>query len=458
MSTTTLPHVLVISFPGQGHVIPLLEFSQCLAKHGCRVTFVNPDYTHKRVLESLEGKNYIDEKIHLVSIKDGLEPPENGKANVKFMEKMLEVLPGKLEELIEDISKREGERIDCVIASGATGWAIEVAQKMKIRRRAVVWSAAAASLAFALSVSKLIDDGIIDENGTPVKKQLIQSGPNMPAMKSEDIFWARVGDLPTQKIFFDLTVKNIKSLKGADFLFCNSTYDLEPAAFAMVPELLPIGPLLASNRLGEPGGYFWPEDSNCLKWLDQQPPNSVIYVAFGSLAVVDKIQFQELALGLELCNRPFLWVVRPDLINDKIDAYPEGFQERVATRGQMVGWAPQQKVLSHPSIACFLSHCGWNSTMEGVSNGIPFLCWPCFGDQFLNESYICDIWKVGLNFKRNESGIITRDEIKNKVYQVLGDENFKARSLGLEENALSSVREGGSSNKTFQNFLECIKA
>ncbi|KAJ0100630.1 hypothetical protein Patl1_21734 [Pistacia atlantica] len=183
--------------------------------------------------------------------------------------------------------------------------------------------------------------------------------------------------------------------------------------------MLPIGPLLASNRQVNSTRYFWQEDSACLEWLDQQQPNSVIYVAFGSFTVIDKIQFQELALGLELSNKPFLWVVRPDITDGANEAFPDGFEERVANRGKMVVWAPQQKVLSHPSIACFFSHCGWNSTVEGLSNGLPFLCWPYFADQFIDESYICDVWKVGLRFKRDESGIITREEIKNTDVSVL---------------------------------------
>ncbi|GLT36245.1 hypothetical protein SLA2020_106370 [Shorea laevis] len=97
----------------------------------------------------------------------------------------------------------------------------------------------------------------------------------------------------------------------------------------------------------------------------------------------------------------------------------------------MVGWAPQRVVLGYPSIACFMSHCGQNSTMEGVSNGVPFLCWSYFGDQFLNESYIYEIWKVGLKFEKDESGIIKREEIKSKVEKLLGDENFKVRALEL---------------------------
>lgn len=279
----------------------------------------------------------------------------------------------------------------------------------------------------------------------------------MPEVHAANLVWACIGDSTTQKIIFDVSVKNNKAVKLADSIICNSAYDFEPGAFTLTPNILPIGPLLADSREGDSVGYFWPEDSNCLKWLDQQPLKSVIYVAFGSFTIFDKSQFQELALGLEISRRPFLWVVRPDITSDT-NAYPEGFQERVATRGQMVGWAPQQKVLSHPSIACFLSHCGWNSTMEGVANGVPFLCWPYFADQFLNQNYIADVWKVGLKFKRNESGIITREEIKNKVEQVLSDENITARAAEFKERAMISVGEGGYSRKNFNNLIGWMKA
>ncbi|KAJ4707332.1 UDP-glycosyltransferase [Melia azedarach] len=452
------PHVLVMPCPTQGHVIPLLELSQCLAKHGFSVTFVNSEYSHHRVLKALEGKDYVGEQIQMVSIPDGLKPGEDRNGNVRILETIPQVMSGKLEEIIEEINGREGEKIACVIADGIMGWAIEVAKRLKIKH-ASLWTSSAASLALSFSIQKLIDEGIIDSQGTPIKEQKIELAPNMPPMYSPtDLFWAST-DLTTQKIIFDFTVNNAKAMKMADWLICNSTYDLERVAFTMVPKLLPIGPLLASNRLGNSAGYFWSEDSNCLKWLDQQQPNSVIYVAFGSSTVFDKTQFQELALGLELCNRPFLWVVRSDILNNDVnDAYPEGFQDRVATRSRMISWAPQQKVLSHPSVACFLSHCGWNSTMEGVSNGVPFLCLPYYAEQFLDASYICDDWKVGMKFNKSESGLITREEIKNKVNQILGDESFKARALELKEKALSSVREGGSSYKTFQDFLEWIKA
>ncbi|KAJ0100329.1 hypothetical protein Patl1_21706 [Pistacia atlantica] len=101
--------------------------------------------------------------------------------------------------------------------------------------------------------------------------------------------------------------------------------------------ILPIGPLFASNLTRDPAGNFWPEDLICLKWLDQQPPQSVIYVAFGSSTFSYQTQFHELALGLELSNRPFLWVVCPGITYAVDDAYPKGFQHRVSACGKMVG-------------------------------------------------------------------------------------------------------------------------
>ncbi|XP_022866242.1 UDP-glycosyltransferase 83A1-like, partial [Olea europaea var. sylvestris] len=135
---------------------------------------------------------------------------------------------------------------------------------------------------------------------------------------------------------------------------------------------------------------------------------------------------------------------------------PEGFNDRVQNRGLIVSWAPQQKVLSHPSVACFLSHCGWNSTVEGVSNGVPFLCWPYFADQFFNQTYICDHWEVGLELDRDARGIIRKEEIKNKLEQLLIDERYKERALNLQAKTVASATKG-CSHKNFNNFVDWVK-
>ncbi|XP_040370239.1 UDP-glycosyltransferase 83A1 [Rosa chinensis] len=409
------PHIIAIPYPAQGHVIPLMELSQCLVNEG------------------FKDRNELGQ----------------------LCEAILRVMPGKLEELIEKIKEEEGDKVACIIADESNGWALEVAEKMQIKKVAF-WPASAALLALEFCIPKLIQEGIIDDDGSALKSQMINLAPNMPTMKTEELAWLTIGDITTQKIVFQVMLSSNKTVKLADWVVCNSAFDLEPGAFTLAPQILPIGPLLASNRHDNSAGNFWPPDSTCLEWLDQQAPCSVIYVAFGSFTIFDQTQFQELALALELSNRPFMWVVRPDIC--ETTPYPEGYEERVGSKGLMVGWAPQQKVLSHPSIACFLSHCGWNSTLEGLSNGVPFLCWPYFADQFLDESYICNVWKVGLKFDKNESGIIPKGEINNKVEQLLGDENFRARASKLKEMAMTSVKEGGRSNKIFKNFIEWMKS
>lgn len=142
---------------------------------------------------------------------------------------------------------------------------------------------------------------------------MIQLSPTMPPIKPSNLSWACIGDSDTTKIIFDVTVEAVKAASMSEWILCNSSDHLEPAAFSHFPKLSPIGPLLASNRLADQAGHFWQEDSTCLTWLDHQQPGSVIYIAFGSFTIFDQTQFEELALGLELTNRQFLWVVRPGI-------------------------------------------------------------------------------------------------------------------------------------------------
>ena len=180
-------------------------------------------------------------------------------------------------------------------------------------------------------------------------------------------------------------------VKQCNWLLCNSFYELDSLALNLIPKIMPIGPLLLANQSSSHIGSFWPEDSTCLSWLDKQPMNSVIYASFGSTSKFSQRQLEELALGLELIGQPFLWVFRSDIINEALSEFLDGFRTRIANHGRIVNWAPQEQVLAHPSTACFLSHCGWNSTLEGISMGVPFLWWPYFTNQFQNKSYICDV-------------------------------------------------------------------
>jgi UDP:flavonoid glycosyltransferase YjiC (YdhE family) len=294
---------------------------------------------------------------------------------------------------------------------------------------------------------------LIGENepaGTPRKNEKVQLSPNLPALSTADFFWNCPQNLDDQKIMFNYAIAIQQKIKVSNWLLCNWFHELDPSAPDFIPNMLPIGPLLANER---PVGNLYREDLTCLSWLNKQPAGSVIYVAFGSTSLVSisQHQFDELALGLELIGRPFLWVNKSDLITKGINSkFPDGL-------GKIVQWAPQEKVLAHPSVACFLTHCGWNSTMEGLSSGVPFLCWPHFGDQLYVQSCICDVWKVGLPLKPDDNGIIARDEFKSKIDELLSDDGIRANSLKLKNMAIESVRKGGSSSKNLEDFIEQIK-
>ncbi|KAE8665646.1 putative UDP-Glycosyltransferase superfamily protein [Hibiscus syriacus] len=453
------PHVLVIPYPAQSHVIALMNLSQKLANQAIKITFVNSEFNHKRVIDAF-GKNVAENGLlRLVSVPDGLEDGEDRNQIGKLTERLGQVMPGHLKQLIHKINASDEDEISCVLTDLSLGYVVHVAVGLGIPT-AAFWPASVFQLVILLSIPKLIDDGWIDENGTPlVKDKMFQLSPTTPAIHPTKFVWFNIDTSPsTQKVMFHASWANSKAVETADWVVCNSSLELEPEGFNLAPKVRPIGPLPASDRLGNLSGNFWPEDPTCLQWLDQQSPASVIYVAFGSFTVFDEIQFQEMALGLELTNRPFLWVVREDITKGKHHAYPQGFIERVGDRGRMVSWAPQGAVLEHSSIACFLSHCGWNSTIEGVSNGVPFLCWPYFGDQFLNESYICDIWKIGLKFESDERGVIGKEEIKSKVEQLVGDDDIRTRAVELKRRVTKSVGEDGSSDQMLKDFVEWLKS
>ncbi|RZB71047.1 UDP-glycosyltransferase 83A1-like [Glycine soja] len=452
-----IPTVLALPYPAQGHVNPLMTLSQKLVEHGCKVFFVNTDFDHKRVVSSMvEQLDSLDESLlKLVSIPDGLGPDDDRNDLSKLCDSLLNNMPAMLEKLIEDIHLKGDNRISLIVADVCMGWALDVGSKLGIKG-ALLCPSSAAFFALLYNVPRLIDDGIIDSDGglRITTKRTIQISQGMPEMDPGELFWLNMGNTINGKIVLNYLMQCTQRLNMTEWWLCNTTYELEHAPLSSIPKLVPIGPLLRSYddtiATAKTIGQYWEEDLSCMSWLDQQPHGSVLYVAFGSFTHFDQNQFNELALGLDLTNRPFLWVVRQD--NKRV--YPNEF---LGCKGKIVSWAPQQKVLSHPAIACFVTHCGWNSTIEGVSNGLPLLCWPYFGDQICNKTYICDELKVGLGFDSDKNGLVSRMELERKVDQILNDENIKSRSLELKDKVMNNIAKAGRSLENLNRFVKWLK-
>lgn len=289
--------------------------------------------------------------------------------------------------------------------------------------------------------------------GIVIKNEKIELSPYLPAASPAEFLWNCPGNPSLQTLMFQYINVIRQNIEASDRILCTWFHELAPSANKILPSIIPLGPLIAN---GQPTGNFWSEDLTCLSWLDKQPPGSVIYAAFGSISKLSQQQFNELALGLELAGQPFLCVVRPGFINGSSTNNPDGLVAKVADFGKMVKWAPQEKVLAHPSVACYLTHCGWNSTMEGISMGVPFLCWPWGHDHLYIKSCICDDWKIGLWLEPDDNGIIGRHEIKRKVDELLSNDVVRKNALKLKELAQKSVTKEGSSSKNLEYFIKQI--
>ena len=235
-----------------------------------------------------------------------------------------------------------------------------------------------------------------------------------------------------------------------------------------IPNIYTIGPLHAqlkahseletdSTTLSE-SNSLWQEDRSCIKWLEDQPLKSVIYVSFGSLAMVTKEQLMEFWHGLVNSGHRFLWVIRPDSITgtEGRQEIPAELEDGTKARGHMVNWAPQEEVLAHPAIGGFLTHAGWNSTLESICEGVPMICWPYFADQQINSRFVGEVWKIGLDIKDT----CDRCTIEKSVKDLMGDrkEEFAKSAKEMVTLASRAVNDGGSSRSNLNRLIEDIKS
>ncbi|CAM0910539.1 unnamed protein product [Alopecurus aequalis] len=222
-----------------------------------------------------------------------------------------------------------------------------------------------------------------------------------------------------------------------------------------------VGPLIAEGEKEE-------ERHPCLPWLDAQPERSVVFICFGSRCTVSLEQIREIAEGLERSGHRFLWVLRapPGVAAAEPDAVlsllPEGFLARTTDRGFVVtaSWVPQVDVLRHASTGAFITHCGWNSTLEAVATGVPMVCWPLEAEQWMNKVYIVEEMKVGVEVRGYKPGeLVTADNVDATVRQIMDMESEKRRTvmervMAVKESAAVAWKEGGSSCAAFTEFVK----
>ncbi|KAL6976016.1 hydroquinone glucosyltransferase [Sarracenia purpurea var. burkii] len=242
-----------------------------------------------------------------------------------------------------------------------------------------------------------------------------------------------------------------------------------------IPPIYPVGPVL--NLEVESNNSRNHQSELIMRWLDNQPLSSVVFLCFGSMGNFDEEQVKEITVALERSGHRFLWSLRRPPPNGKIEfggeyenlkeVLPEGFLERTAEIGKVIGWAPQVAVLSHPAVGGFVSHCGWNSTLESLWCGVPVATWPMYAEQQANAFQLVKEFGMAVEIKMDyhmdlsmESKIIvTAAEIEDGIRRLMGGDTsteIKKKVKEMSEKSRITVVEGGSSYNSLGRFIDDV--
>lgn len=227
-----------------------------------------------------------------------------------------------------------------------------------------------------------------------------------------------------------------------------------------LPPVYAVGPILNLKKRNPQIGESDREE--ILKWLDEQPPSSVMLLCFGSLGTFNESQTKEIADALERSRVRFLWSIRQDPPESVL---PEGFVDRTAGIGKVIGWAPQVEILEHPATGGFVSHCGWNSVLESLWNGVAVATWPMYAEQQLNAfEMVVELGlavEVSLDYsmfvEEEAAAVVTAEEIEAGVRKLMeGSDEIKKAVMVKSEESKKAIMEGGSSFNDLNRFINII--
>ncbi|KAJ1292911.1 hypothetical protein BS78_01G026700 [Paspalum vaginatum] len=436
-------HVLLFPLPYQGHINPMLHLAGLLHARGFAITVF---HTHNNAPDPARHPDY-----RFVPVPDGM----SGPAPVAILDVVAHIIAmGRaceaafrdcLAAFLEEYSR---DAVACLVADTHLLPVFEVATTLRVPTLSLRTGSAACCSCF------LAYPMLFEKDYLPVQ----ESQRDMPVIELPPY---RVRDLVAVAedhggLERELIARAVAAMKLSSGVILN-TFDalerreLERLRRDLAMPVFDIGPLHKFSPAGD-SSRLLRQDRTCLDWLDAWPPESVLYVSFGSLACVSARDLAETAWGIAGSGVPFLWVVRPGLVRgSSADPDPddhhhllEGFEAATRGRGMVVAWAPQEEVLRHRSVGGFWTHAGWNSTAESVCEGVPMLCRPCFGDQMGNARYVEHLWRVGFEV----GGGLEKGSVEAAVRRLMTDRDgaeMRARAGELKKAAAEYTRKGGSS-------------
>ncbi|EPS68563.1 hypothetical protein M569_06205, partial [Genlisea aurea] len=459
-------HAIVFSPPYQGHINPIVNLALKLASKGITTTFVNFRHVHHHQTHAAAAADDHDPfsrarasglDVRYATMSDGfpLEFDRRLRLDEYLTRLYLHELPARADELVGRIAAEFGAPwINFLVADTAFFPVVDVARKFGIVAVSF-WPQPALvfSLMYHLELLKANPHFPFKDEA----EEEITFIPGISSINTKDLM-QNLKESGARGVIPDIVSKAFEEVKKADFVLHNTVEEVEPEILAALNRRQPnyaVGPVNffeQSPTISPVSKSLLPE-IDCTDWLKSKPPGRVLYVSFGSFVDGSTELVVEIAHGLLLSGVHFVWSLRPGFVRDDGDADP--FSGELNERGLVIPWCNQIKVLSDPAVGGFLTHNGWNSTVESVWCGVPMICYPVYFDQLPNRKLVVEEWKVGLNLSDGKS--VDRMQVAEKIRTLFSSSNAEASSIRRRASQLKNTFRdavGGSSERNFNRFVQ----
>ncbi|KAJ4844828.1 hypothetical protein Tsubulata_043433 [Turnera subulata] len=477
-------NIVLFPFMAQGHIIPFLALALHIerTKKNYTITFVNTPLNIQNLKSALPpppSASTSTSRIRFVEIPFNSEehglPPHAENTDIlpypliiKLIHASTSLRPA-FKTLLQQITQEQGGKPPlCVIADIFFGWTTGVARELGL------FHAIFSSCGFGFACYYSLWLSLPHRN--------MESGEVYESFELQDFIEAsrfHKTQLPLNILEADGTDswsvfqrKNLAEWKDSDGVLFNTVEEFDEVGLSYFRRKLgrpawAIGPILLSkeNRAGVSA-------DSCKDWLDTKPEGSVLYASFGSNNTISPSQMIQLAMALEGSGKNFIWVVRPPIgfdINSEFRAkewLPPGFEERAKDSGRgliVQRWAPQVEILSHRSTGAFLSHCGWNSVLEALNNGVPLIGWGMAAEQFFNVKFLEEEWGVCVEVARGKTCEVRHEDVRTKIELVMNQtekrKEMTRKACEIKEMMRSATRdEDGSKGSSVQALDDFFNA
>ncbi|CAI9089783.1 OLC1v1024418C1 [Oldenlandia corymbosa var. corymbosa] len=467
--------LVFIPSPGVGHIFSAIEVSKFLIHQNQNLSI--SILVMKLPSDTKPMSESPHPRITFAELRKGEYDPSTsaiqGSSPFLFFFRLIEMHRAHVREILtEKTGSGSSTRVAGIIIDMFCTSMIDVANEFRIPPY-IFFPSGAAMIGLMLCLQSLRDDSSVDVSkykDSDEKVAIPTYSDPVPAKLLPSILYDDNGGC---KAFLD-QAKRFREAKG---ILLNTFKEMESHALKAlsddptVPPIYAIGPIVKMDAV-----VTDPKSEALLKWLDRQPESSVVFLCFGSMGSFSEDQVKEIARALENTGCRFIWSLRkpqpkgryepPSDYENPGEVLPEGFLERTAEVGKVIGWAPQAAILCHPAVGGFVTHCGWNSVLESVCNGVPMAVWPLYAEQQVNAFLLVKDSGLAVEIKmdyrkevmRTEGvEIVSADVIENGLKKLMDHESeVRKKAKEMKEKSRLALTEGGSSYASLNSFLNIV--